>query len=278
MEPSPCSLVGPFRWASQSKHRPLPPSPRYEDATWLCGGQEPLWILTEYAVVDASESEAWVFKLFIKLMSVQGRGCESRCFMRGPPASLQNSFLFPCSRQEQVAQFSNPMVWSLGRTDVSYKEGMVGEWEGRVGSSLFLQLLTLLPLCCGDLGCFGSSSFSLSRGPIVSSILVGTHIYFVFPALGSSLFTCSLRAFTLSCRPILPTVYAMMSCVLRLLHSDPIIIKSVNFLQVTWGSTQRAPLLFCLCWLTVPLGQWLERTSGWDILQVAFIIMATPFE
>lgn len=39
--------------------------------------------------------------------------------------------------------------------------------------------------------------------------------------------------FTLSCRPILRTVYAMMSCVLRLLHSDPIIIKPVNFLQVT---------------------------------------------
>lgn len=149
------------------------------------------------------------------------------CFL----AELLSFPLFPTGAGGAVQQ---PYGLILGKNK-RFLQGGYG-WGMRragVGSSLFLQLLTLLPLCCGDLRCFGSSSFSLSHGPIVSSILVGTYIYFVFPALGSLLFTCSLHAFTLSWRPILPTVYAMMSCVLRLLHSDPIIIKPANFLQVT---------------------------------------------
>jgi hypothetical protein len=121
---------------------------------WTCQKVTPDWLNSLFQVVAIHAG-----KVLEELLC---------CAWTLTPGFLHNSLLSPVLAGGSVQQ-SFGLI--LGKNRLFLQGGYSWlDWEGGVGSSLFLQLLTLLALCCGDLGCFGSSSFSLSPGHTVSSV------------------------------------------------------------------------------------------------------------
>lgn len=117
---------------------------------------------------------------------MQGKGWESRCFVRGLELLLSCRTPFFSTIPDRSRWLSSATLWFDTWENKLFLQGGYS-WGMRregVGSSLFLQLLTLLPLCCGDLRCFGSSSFSLSHGHIVSSVFSWNIHLLCFPCSG----------------------------------------------------------------------------------------------